>query len=186
MPEVEARDRQVPERKLSDELKTISSLIKDIHFAMLTTVTAEGSLRSRPMATQSQRDFDGDLWFFTQASSAKVAEIAGNPQVNLSYSSADENRFVSISGQASLVRDRAAIEEHWNADLRRWFPDGLDDPDLVLLKVNVWDVEYWDEHSNTMLQLAGIARALMTGQNYDPSEHAKIHIHAAHPAQGER
>ena len=51
------------------------------------------------------------LWFFTQASSHKVLEIDHEHQVNLSYAQPDENRYVSVSGTATLVRDRAKIDE---------------------------------------------------------------------------
>lgn len=58
----------------NEHIKKLGELTKDIKFAMLTTVEPDGSLRSRPMATQ-QVEFDGDLWFFTGASSHKVHEI---------------------------------------------------------------------------------------------------------------
>ena len=72
----------------ADAIKTLGALIKDIKFAMLTTVEDDGSLRSRPMATQ-QAEFDGDLWFFTGASSAKVGEVQRDRQVNVSYVDTD-------------------------------------------------------------------------------------------------
>jgi general stress protein 26 len=66
----------------ADAVKTLGELIKDIRFAMLTTVEDDGSLRGRPMATQ-QAEFDGDLWCFTGAGSAKVDEIQRERQVNV-------------------------------------------------------------------------------------------------------
>ena len=47
---------------------------KGIGFAMLTTEEADGTLRSRPLATL-QMDAAGKLWFFTALSSGKVGEI---------------------------------------------------------------------------------------------------------------
>jgi general stress protein 26 len=131
----------------ADAIKTLGALIKDIKFAMLTTVEDDGSLRSRPMATQ-QAEFDGDLWFFTGASSAKVGEVQRDRQVNVSYADTDGQRYVSVSGTAQLVRDRAKIKELWNPIFKAWFPDGLDDPDLALLKVAVERAEFWDSPSS--------------------------------------
>ena len=56
-----------------NDVKKLAELIKGIKVAMLTTVCADGSLRSRPMVTQD-KEFDGTLWFFTPAESPKVHE----------------------------------------------------------------------------------------------------------------
>src|SRR5829696_3742096 len=90
----------------ADEIKKLSKLIKRIRFAMLTTACPDGSLRSRPMATQ-RREFDGELWFFTDDHSAKVHEIHDDAHVNVSYCDPDSNTYVSVSGRASLVKNRA-------------------------------------------------------------------------------
>src|SRR5687768_11989264 len=63
----------------------LTELVKEIKFAMLTTTDTDGSLRSRPMATQTA-EFDGQtLWFFTEANSPKSQEIANHHEVNVSY-----------------------------------------------------------------------------------------------------
>ena len=130
-------------------------LIKDIRIAMLTTALPDGTLRSRPMATQ-QADSDGDLWFFTQANVAKADEIRDNPHVNVSYSSPRDGRFVSVTGTATLVRDRRKVEELWDQLYEAWYPQGLQDPDLALLNVQVERAEYWDAASGTMAEIAGL------------------------------
>jgi general stress protein 26 len=151
------------------------SLIKDVKVAMLTTEVDESWLRSRPMATQ-QAEFTGDLWFFTRESSGKSAEARQHPQVNLSYADAGANRFVSVSGPAELVHDAAKNKELWNPIYKAWFPKGLDDPDLALLKVKVERAEFWDSPSSTMVQIAGFLKAVASGQAYHagPGEHGTI------------
>ena len=165
------------------DIEKIRDLIKDIRFAMLTTIDADGSLRSRPMGTQ-EAEFDGDLWFFTGASSPKVDEVERDERVNLSYAAPDDNRYVSISGTARLVRDRAKAKELWNPVLKAWFPDGLDDPDLALLRVRVEKAEYWDAPSSKMVQLAGFVKAIVTGQRADDmGENEKIDLKGTVPQE---
>src|SRR5690348_3539166 len=94
----------------SERLGKLTELIEEIHIAMLTTAMPDGALRSRPMATL-QTESDDDLWFFTQASAAKAEEIRANPHVNVSFASPRENRYVSVSGTARIVRDRNKIEQ---------------------------------------------------------------------------
>ena len=160
----------------ADDIKKMGEMIKDIRFAMLTTAMPDGTLRSRPMATQ-QAEFDGDLWFFTGQSTAKVDEIQQDQHVNISYANPDDNRYVSVSGRARLVRDQQKMKELWNPMFKAWFPDGLDDPDLVLLKVDVTQAEYWDSPSSKMVQLAGLVKALATGQRADDiGENEKLQL----------
>src|SRR5689334_16524918 len=134
----------------TDEVETLGEKIKGIRIAMLTTEDSDGKLRSRPMGTQDF-EFDGDLWFFTGASSPKMSEVEHDQQVNLSYADPDDNRYVSVSGTAQLVRDRQKIDEYWKPFYKAWFPNGKDDPDLALLKVSVTKAEYWDASSSKMV-----------------------------------
>ena len=97
----------------NEHIKQLDGLIKGIKIVMLTTAEADGTLRSRPMATQ-QTEFDGDLWFFTRASAPKVDEVEHNHHVNLSYAASDDNCYVSVSGLAEFVRDHGKAEELWN------------------------------------------------------------------------
>ena len=156
-----------------EAIAKLGAMIKGIRIAMLTTIEADGSLRSRPMGTQEQ-DFTGNLWFFTGASSEKVSEIQRNQHVNLGYANPEDNRYVSVSGTANLVRDQAKINELWNPMLKAWFPKGKDDPDLALLHIDVHAAEYWDSPSSTMVQIAGFLKAITTGKQAQGGENEKL------------
>jgi general stress protein 26 len=158
-----------------ENIKKLRELIKDIKFAMLTTVEQDGTLRSRPMVTQ-QSEFDGNLWFFTNANAPKVDEVEQNQHVNVSYAEPDKQKYVSVSGIAELVRDRQKIEELWNPLYKAWFPQGVDDPNLALLKVSIEHAEYWDSPSAAVVRLVGFVKALTTGKPYSGGEHEKIDL----------
>jgi general stress protein 26 len=164
----------------TDAIEQLRKKIKGVRIAMLTTVDEDGSLRSRPMATQ-EAELDGDLWFFTAASSPKVGEVEREHHVNLSYADPDDSRYVSVSGTAHLVRDKAKAKELWNPMLKAWLPQGLDDPELALLQVRVEKAEYWDPPSGKMVQLIGFLKAVATGERYkpDPGENEKIELTGA-------
>jgi len=160
-------------------IRRVHDLIKDINIAMLTTSRPDGTLHSRPMATQ-QTNFNGELWFFTAEDSLKVDETQERPAVNVSYADAGHNRYVSVSGRGTLVHDRKMVEELWNPMYKAWFPKGLDDPQLALLRVDVEEAEYWDAPSSTMVHVVGFVKALLTGKQYAPGEHATISMGSAH------
>jgi len=158
-------------------VKKLAGLIKGIKVAMLTTQCDDGTLRSRPMVTQ-EADFDGTLWFFTRADTPKCDEVGHHQQVNVSYASPDDQRYVSVSGKGQLVRDRAKIKELWNPVLKAWFPQGLDDPQLALIRVDAEKAEYWDSASSTLVHLVGFVKAVATGTPYRPGDNAKVDLHA--------
>jgi general stress protein 26 len=155
-------------------IKKLNELIKEMSFAMLTTNDG-GVLRSRPMQTQDF-DFDGDLWFFTSSKTHKSEEIERDNRVNVSYASPDDNSYVSVSGRASIVKDREKIDEYWSDLYKAWFPEGKDTPDLVLLRVEAEQAEYWDAPSSTIAQTIGFLKALATGERVDVGENEKVNL----------
>lgn len=144
------------------DLDQVAALIKEIRFGMLVTEEADGTLRSRPMTTL-QMDADGCLWFFTGLDSAKLAEEQQHREVNISYARPDKQDYLSVSGSASVVRDREKMKSLWTAWIKPWFPQGLDDPNLVLLKVRIGEAEYWKAPGTAPMRLYGLAKGVVTG-----------------------
>jgi general stress protein 26 len=140
-----------------DNIANLAAVIADLRVAMLTTVEADGSLRSRPMVIQ-ETPFDGSLWFLTDVETAKVYEIARERHVNLSFANPDSQKFVSVSGTATIVQDSAKVKQLWTPMHQAWFPRGVDDPKIALLRVAVTKAEYWDSQSNEVVQLTGFAK----------------------------
>ena len=159
----------------AEAIDRVRELIKDIQFAMFTTITEDGQLHSRPMATQ-QSDFDGDLWFLTSRGSHKIHELQQHQNVNVAYSDPDKDNYVSVAGRAELLRDRKKIEELWNPMHKAWFPQGKDDPDIELIRVHVESAEYWHAPEGRMVQVIGFAKAALTGQRYEPGENTAVDL----------
>jgi general stress protein 26 len=148
--------------------------IKGIRYAMLTTRDADGSLTARPM-TVAQKQFDGTLWFFTSKSSPPAAAVASNPDVGLQFVDTHKDLYVSLSGEATLERDRVRIEGLWSPMMKAYFPDGKDDPELTLLRVDVYKAEYWDVKESKPVQLFKMARAMVKGERpTDLGEHRTV------------
>jgi general stress protein 26 len=66
------------------------------------------------------------------------------------------------------------MQELWSIWIKPWFPDGLDDPDLVLLKVSITEAEYWDSPGSTAMRLYGLAKGIMTGNTDALGENRRI------------
>ena len=157
-----------------DPVAELAELLADLRIAMLTTIGADDALHCRPMAMQ-EATFDGDLWFFTGQSTHKVEEVRARPRVALSYADAREQLFVSVSGHAEVLVDGARMRELWRPAYLAWFPRGLADADLALLKVRVDEAEFWRSHGS-VVAIAGFIKALTTGQRAEPSEHRYVRM----------
>lgn len=162
-----------PTHATAEELETITKLVKASKIAVLTTVTASGSLVSRPLAVQ-EVEFDGDLWFFSQDPSHKVDEIEANPQVNVSMESG--KGYLSISGTASIVHDRAKTDELWNSRSEAWFPQGREDPTIALIKVHADTAEYWATDDPKAVILLKVAKAAVTGGQPDIGDNRTVQL----------
>ena len=158
----------------TDDLQKLRDMVKDIDFCMLTTIDENGDPHSRPMSSNGQIDPNGQLWFFTAASSHKVSEITDSPKVNVSFADPENQHYVSITGLAQLVRDRKTIEELWKPEFKMWFPEGKDDPEVALLRVTLKKAEYWDSPSSTVAYALNFVSALVTGEQPDSGENKKI------------
>ena len=159
-----------------EKIKKLRELIKDIDIGMLTTIDDDGSLRSRPMSTNSHIDSHSNLWFFVYASSHKMIEVEQHKQVNVSFSDPHKQQYVSVSGKGKLVRDRHKIEELWKPELQAWFPQGLDEPDIALLFVNVEKAEYWDAPSGFVAHTIGLVKGITTGEKPSVGENEKLNF----------
>lgn len=160
----------------TDDLNKLREMIKDIDFCMLTTIDENGDLHSRPMSSNGQIDPNGDLWFFTSASSHKVSEVANSPKVNVSFADPENQKYISTSGRAELIGDRRKIEELWKPEFKIWFPKGKDDPEIALLKVNLEKAEYWDSSSSTVGYVMSFVSSLITGKQPDLGENKKVNL----------
>ncbi len=158
---------------MNQDLLKLAEALKDIKFTMFTTVGEDGNLFSRPMATQeiNEQNFDGKIWFFTDINSPKVFNIANDQHVNLAYASPDDQKYISVCGTARLVTDKEKMKELWTPAMKAWFPEGIDDPNISLICVDVDSAELWDSPPSKVVQLAGMAKAVATGQRYNGEKH---------------
>ncbi len=147
---------------VSEQQGHFRKLLQQFHTAMLVTHAGEDRLRARPMAV-AEAEEDGRVWFLTHAESAKAHEIETDTRVHIVCQN-DRSVYLSLSGHADLVHDRAKMDEVWKEPFKVWFPGGKDDPHLVLIAVRPEEGEFWDnEGTNKIKYLLGAVKAYATG-----------------------
>jgi general stress protein 26 len=152
------------EKNLSDQeaLKKFKKLVHDINVCMFITNNKE-SENTRPMYTVEVED-NGTLWFFSDIRSIKVEEVSADHTVHLVYAHPGKESFLDVWGNASVVTDKQTIKDKWTAFVKAWFPGGIDDPNISLLKVNPQQVYYWDAEAGRMVSFIKIIAGAITGK----------------------
>ena len=135
--------------------------IRDIEVALLTSVDREGHLHSRPVQTLGIGR-ERTVWFFTDLRSEKAFELARDVRLALGYADPRSRSYVALAGAGRLLRDSTKARELWTIDQRAYYPGGLEDEHLVLLRVQVERAEYWRASGRGAHLLAAL-KARFTG-----------------------
>ena len=145
-------------------------LMKKIGFAML--VTRDGDkLRARPMSAYLERE-NNAVYFLTDARRHKDEEIASNPNINLSFANASDQKYVSVTGTAVVSNDRAKIRELFSTPAKAWW-DSAEDPNIRVLKITPDDAEFWDS-PGSVISYVKMAAAAVTGTRPDLGDNRKV------------
>lgn len=165
---------------MKHELEELHSHIDSIEIAMMTTRRTDGHLRSRAMATQKRAE-GADLWFVTLEDTPKLRDLAADPHVNLAYYKDRTREWVSVSGIATLTRDRERIHELYAPDWKAWFPKEddtrhgtKDDPRLVLIGVDVHAAVFLEVNKPQPVVLFELVKGWVTGATPEIGEMHRV------------
>lgn len=157
--------------EVSPDVQKVAKLAKGIRVGMFTTIDEQGHFVSRPMS-QQEVEFDGDLWFFAERDSRKVAQLSANAASSLTLSSNDT--WISLSGSAQVINDLAKARELWNPYIEAWLPQGPEDPSVVLIKFTSDTAEYWDTPGGRISSVISFVKAKATGERYSGGENETV------------
>lgn len=147
-------------------------LIADIKFTMLVTHDGEGDeLRARPMYAHGARDEDA-IYFLTDRRNHKDDEINVNDNVCLAFADNSGMRYVSVTGTATVLDDRAKVDEIWDPS-NKAFWDSKDDPNIRVLRVRPTMAEYW-AGAGKIVTTVKMAAAALTGTKPDLGVNRKV------------
>ncbi len=153
----------------------VAGLVKGIHICMMNTAGKDGSIDSRPMALQNT-PFDGTFWFLTRESSEKVDEVQTDRHVTLTFAEPSDHKYVTLKGKASVSQDHAKVHELWNEMYKAWFPNGPEDPEIAVMRVDVSEGDYWDSSSSKLVFFAKYALAAATGGKVAVGESGHVSV----------
>jgi general stress protein 26 len=145
-----------------DALTKLRELVKDFPIAFMVTI-GEGVPTARPIGVVGDHAaFDGSLWFITDKRSRKVQAINAGATTTLLFQNDKDGTYLHLSGQASVIDDRAQLEQLYTTLQRTWFPLGVDDPNITLVRFDVEQGDYWDSHDSFVRLAFAFAKSIVT------------------------
>src|ERR1700748_125770 len=154
----------------ADDVERAWTLMEKIGFAMLVTLDGE-KLRARPMSAYVRPE-ENAIYFLADARRHKDEEIARHPNVNLSFADTGGQKYVSLTGRATVSNDRARIKEMFSTPAKAWW-DSAEDPNIRVLKVMPDDAEFWDT-PGSFIAYVKRAVAAATGTRPEIGDNRKV------------
>ena len=144
-----------------DELKTkFWKALDDSPFVFLArNGNPEGAV---PMTAQLDKDADSAIWFFT----TKDNSLAQMGEATATFADKGHEMFCRFGGTLREETSRERLEEHWSTIVEAWYPGGRDDPNLLMLRMDLGQAEIW----NSDLGLVDNAKMLL---GFDVREEAE-------------
>jgi general stress protein 26 len=148
--------------------------IEKVGICMLTSRTARGDFRARPVAARPDRANEC-LYFLTDARSAKEHEINVDPNIGLVVLDASAKAYVSLTARAAIFSDVEKAKELWTAADSMWW-QGPEDPNLVIIRANLLTGEIWDGPALKAVEIFEFLKFRLTGSEPNLGENRKVTV----------
>ena len=136
----------------ADELKTkFWKALADSPFLFLERKDARDD--AVVMTAQLDEDADSAIWFFT----TKDHSLAQMGPAVATFAGDDHKIFARFEGMLTRETSMERLNKQWSNVIEAWFPGGKDDPNLLMLRMDLGDVEIW----NSDLGIMTTAKMLM-------------------------
>ena len=117
----------------ADILKVAREVARKARYATFVTIGEEGQPQARIVDALGP-DEDFNVWVGTNPATRKVAEIAKNPRVTLTFFDPSLPAFVTLLGSASVVTDPAVKALHWKDAWSPFYRNEHRGADFALVK----------------------------------------------------
>lgn len=153
----------------------IKELAKGTDVCLFTTALTKLPLMTRPMSV-SDVDDEGNLWFMSRKDSDKNRDIAADERVQIFFANKNDYEFLSIYGKAVIIQDKEKAKELWTPIAKTWFNEGVDDPELTLIRVHPEEAYYWDTKHNKIVTLLSYLAGAVIGKEMNNGVEGKIKV----------
>ncbi len=156
-------------------VEKIRALTKSARFCLFGTDLSHPPVTVRPMTVESVDD-SGNLWFLSSRTSHINQQVTVDSQVQLFFTNPGTAEFLTLEGTATISDDPELRKTHWTPIAKTWFPEGVDDPNLTVIKVNPREGYYWDTKHGKTLSTLKIMIGAVTGKTLTAGVEGPVHL----------
>ncbi|KLI63773.1 pyridoxamine 5'-phosphate oxidase family protein [Aurantiacibacter marinus] len=93
-----------------------------------------------PMTAQLDKDANSTIWFFT----TRDHTLAKGGPATATFAGKDHKMFARFSGTLTEETSSDRLDKQWSTIVEAWFPGGKDDPNLLMLRMDLGQAEIWN------------------------------------------
>lgn len=151
----------------------IWEVIEKARVCMMAMQFADG-LRVRPMEALPERG-ENVIYFLTDRRGLREDDVEDCPEVYLTFVYPQENVYLGLTGEAFVIQDVACAEALWDRQEDGWL-SGPDDPNLMIIRVELWRAEMWDGPANSAIADFKFAKARLFGIKANLGDTDKVSV----------
>lgn len=92
-----------------------------------------------PMTAQLDKDANSAIWFFT----GRDHFLAKGGAATATFSGEGHDLFARFGGILVEETSRERLDKQWSNFVEAWFPGGKEDPNLLMLRMDLGTAEIW-------------------------------------------
>lgn len=154
-------------------VEKIRQIVKSTRVCLFGSSEGHPPLEVRPMSVQDV-DAVGNVWFLSAASSFQNRQIGRHPQVQLFFANPGTSEYLSLEGRAFISDSRPLKEKYWNPLAAAWFKQGIDDPELTVIRVQTEHGHYWDTEYGKAATMLSLVVGAVTGAPVAAGKHGEV------------
>lgn len=155
----------------SDPKALLWDQLEKVHAGMLGILGSGQHLQ--PMAHNSDRE-RRCLWFLTKRETDLYQALGTGAAAQFAIISKGQDFHASMRGRLLERTDRAVLDRIWNPVSSSWFTGGKDDPQLVMLALDLENAALWASTNSTLAFAWEIAKANAADRLPDVGVHREV------------
>jgi len=150
-----------------EEVKKLGlNLMDESKAAFLTTIDPDGfpitramfNLRNKEQFPEFSELFEKHqnqftIYITTNTSSSKVAHLNKNPKICVYFCDTEDFKGFMLGGSVEIVDDLKLKKKIWLDWWTQYYPEGVEDPDYTLLRLEPKNARYYHKLNNVKFEL---------------------------------
>lgn len=116
---------------------------------------------TQPMTAFAEAD-NNCVWFFTRDELDLARQARAGQDARMILMSKDREVYADIRGTLDCLHDRARVDKYWGPMVAAWYPEGKEDPHLILLRFTPEEGQVWVSDKGIVRLAFEVAKANIT------------------------